>query len=1295
MALQTQNLVMVGLGMVDDAPPTPLQPPLVNGVHLRWAFKRELGFPWNGFYLFRRPSQRGDPICASRSLGALKPGPLPVATLNTSFGQFSSDRSLTLTDDFPSSGLVEIDLSSLSYLRFTLPAGEFARWAEVRLGLREDLAAASACVNFRDRKAETVENPYVEQAVTFTVYERDDSPMSKADIVADGAGAGLACGFTMEIRLPCAADAVELTLTSFSEPAFVEAFDDNGALVAEARMNSPAGAPEALRLEGQAIARLVVHAPEDKTLLHELCFTCAQGEPGGPIRITGLLGDVPVVQADVVGQTGQVVATTLEFDAISAITIAGGPAALVDLCLVPASQGATAGWQPAPKFPAPMCLPVTHPSYPCSGGKPVDRPAAEARALGRVLYGPASDWAGASFGVLHDQLLRLVEGGPGGASMAQRFAAVAGEALPPDPNVKSPAMPRQYPLDLVLLGSLHPAVAQMLGLYWVDRTAAAGVAYDYLIVADRDGQAGGQAQKLLSTIQQTGFSTIDGYIVFNKKAEAQAALPAPQDLRAYALPAGTARAQGGDLIDAANNAGLRWRLDAAGSGAPPPGRALMYHVWRAGLGNRATPESPGEYDLLTKARPTLVAEPSFSAAPQRPSDWPPFALHFIDRGLADGWYSYQVSGIDIFGRHSPNSAAASWRQWTPDPVPRPWYYQDPPSDASIHPFAVRLLDTTPPPPPTGVEAYALDPSDPLLLRDAAYAAWQATLSPAERTTLVGLRVRWQWTEAHMRQAPDAREFRIYYHPGADPPANHAAATSWQERYYVVDYNAHVTTATDAAGRPIRRYEVLLPAAGDAFRASLPLNPTLADPIAYANIGVGAADDKTAAADAPQWASGRWGGRFGNEGRTGAPAKVFRVRRASPPAPALPADAERVYATPADYYSRSLYTYRWKPSANLKAHIFRALDDAIFKADWAQRPRSALSGAQTQFFPAATDPRWNAAKRAQVAIELNQLNGFGHDAAGAAQAIAYYRKLSDDALRVLAGLPGNERAFVQITVQPLDPADPATANRVGPDNPPNFALDPNLRAYVDTLDGRSSNRYFYRAAYVDGAHNRSPLSLAGPPVWLPNVTPPRAPVITSVLGGDRQITITWASNREADLAEYRVYRADDEAATRDLRLMALVHSAPAPPGDPAARPPSVAWTDSPLDGGARRFYRIVAVDQAGNISAPSIAMAGQAFRDTPPAAPAWVSALRTTGDGISLVQLTWALPEALETLVQRRRAGTALWTIVAGWLPQGTATLDDPTADPATAYIYRLRGRDAAGQQSAASPELTVPADSQP
>ena len=829
-----------------------------------------------------------------------------------------------------------------------------------------------------------------------------------------------------------------------------------------------------------------------------------------------------------------------------------------------------------------------------------------------------------------------------GSSGTGKAYLIGSVLQPTEPERAAPRMPNQYPLDLVLLGTLQPAIAQMIGLYWVDQAAVPGEAYDYVIVADYEGVFQGTDPSFL---QQVGFDHLEGYIVFNKQRAPAPRLARPEGLRVYALPSSVRSTEDGDVPEVSNNAGLRWELGMTEQGRLLPDKPFMYHLWRAELGEEepTTAPSADQYQPMTKERPILIAQPNFppGSEPQRASDWPPFPMHTIDSGLRDGWYSYQVSGIDIFGRHSPNSAPAAWYQWTPVSDPRPWYYKNPPGDRAIHPFAVRLLDKMPPPPPTGIEAYALDPNDPTVLKDAAYNAWRGA-NPEQ----VGLRVRWQWTQAHMRQAPDVREFRIYYHPGqmnallghtlgvsaasstesvveTDIPNTGPAdayvgallrigsdrfaivgseggsplrvyvksgpvytegtmsvvngsstvtgtETNWgteltgltlkvasEPRTYTIlkvdsltqltldrnyvgvtgagktysiagilpranapctlvipsDYTAGTISAensdptvtgigtgwrTALAGRTFkvagesaeytivgvdsetqvtldrgyegitgsgkayvirhplfvdyskivswekrihvvghdepRQYEVFLPAPdtdeGEAFA------PSLAEPIVYAHISVSAADDKTHTPDDPQWDVGEWGGRFGNEGRVGAPAKIFRVRREPPPAPAVPPpDSDKVFATPADYHGHSYYTYRWQPQQHLKTHIFRALDDALFKVDWKRRQTSpeSISADDEDYFPVewrGPDPSL-VAKRNQIANDLNHLNTFSHDAEGTAQAMAYYRGLSNDALRVLAGLPGNERAFTQLTIQPLDPDDPANANRLAP------------------------------------------------------------------------------------------------------------------------------------------------------------------------------------------------------------------------------------------------------------------------
>lgn len=1598
MALQTQDLVMVGLGVQGDRPLNRLQPPLVDGIHLRWSLKRQLGFPRYGFYLFRRVRLFGDPVCLSRETRNFSVASRLDVQLNTPVGRVSSDTNLRLTDDFPptpAGGQVEFDLDGRQYLRFALPPGELARRVEVRIGFRQ-------------------------------------------------------------------ASAIQVTAFSGATPAWRQV-------------------------------------------------------------------EVPVIQSEVKGRAREAVSALLEFDAISAVQLSSGPAALIELCYVPVSQEATRRWEPVPDFPNPMCLPLMHTDYPCTLGQPEDLTRARATAGRRIRYGDPSrftsaqaptptagtvsvvngsaiiegagtrwgpalagqlfqvngdptaytiltvvnadklilsrGYGGASrngaaytvrqdtFGQLHDYLIHLVAGGSaagpmvhrlvplpiydagtievdrnlrivrgtgtnwnrgltglalqivgdatgtvtvyensdrvtgvgtnwsadmaglgfriaaegrvytilsvdvpaqqlkldrgylGPSSIANNYAtfektvypianvdsptqitldrnylgnshpgksyAVVAQLQPDSPGGVAPRMPRQQPLDLILTMALHPAVAQMVGLYWVDQTADPNFPYDYLIVADHTGVGGLDPDTVLDRLRQDGFNQLDGYILFNRQVQPPASLAtdAPRGMQAHPLPAASLP---GSSSDAQNMVGLYWDLGITEQGVLLPGKPVMYHAWRDDLGNGEAPAAQGPRTLVTQDGPLLVTRPALrpGEAPQRPPDWPTTPLYFIDSRLRDGWYGYRVSGIDIFGRFSPESAQAT----------------------------VRLRDDTPPPPPTGIEAFALDPDDPTVLKDPAYNTWRAA-----NAGVVGLRVRWLWTHLHMRQAPDVREFRIYYQPGrqnafvgrtlsisptsatastvetdipnsqgadayvgtslrmgpdafrivfseaatplllrvrnigptdeirprarapcsvvipppytsgtiavvngssivtgtgtgwhaelvggilrvADDPTTYTVVqvnadsqltldrgyegpnaapkaytlthplftdytqpTNWAQRYHVVGYrqqvteqvpavrapdgsalsgdaanvngtqvalggnpdlsgpglvgeflylandtkrqdktyliravdNAAKTVTVDEApdignlpspwviGRPVRFYEVFLPAPGDFV-------PSLAEPIAYAHIGVSAADDKDYTADDPVWADagrGGWGNRTGSEGRVGPTAQIFRVRRTPPPTPDVPVyNTDRVFGTPADYHSHSFYTYRWQPLVDqqtqevlpVRCHVFRALDDAVFKRDWSQRPRpQPLSPTDLERFPAEwrADNAENNQRRQDVADALNQLNDLSRDAA-----MTHYHNLSPDVLRVLAGLPGNERAFTQLTIQPLDPQEPDREdptllrwrNRRGPDDPDNFQVpDPNnplaaetLRVYTDTLDGRSTNRYFYRAAYVDGAHNRSmQLSLASPPVYLPDVVPPRRPVITKVLGGDRQIILWWASNREPDVAEYRVYRADSREAARDIRLMTLVHTEAVPVG-PQTRQATISWIDASIQALQTYWYCLTAFDHTGNESLPTAVVAARAFDDSRPEPPVWSPAVTDPVTGV--VTLRWTHPDSsLRCLVQAQISGGGPWENLSRWLTRGQYQFDHGGRTPGLNYVYRLRVMDSNGKTNGRHIELTV------
>ncbi len=1524
MGLQATRLTMIGLGVESDAPPDPIQPKLADGVHLRWQFQRELGFPWYGFFLFRRAHAEGKRVCLSevfRLPAALQSGAL--SALSTPLGEVSSDRPLRFSDDFAPAGVPEIELDGRSYVRVALSAAAVARRVFCTIGFRGDEGERRHCLRFLDRKPDHQSNPRRENDIEFEVREAGGVPAPNTRVVlvttTQGRWSGLDCGSELTITLPAPVDGVDLLVTQFSKPAIIEAQDSRGARVALVAMRNPSREPEHVSLRGRDIRRVVIHARQNETVLHEICTVVRGARHAGKaaVRVRAYQSSVRVADATAVGSPGDVVTVELHADAIDRVDIERGSAVLIDLCVVPVAQGAADGWQPLRDFPYAMSLPVTHPDYPASNYQPVDEAAAEAIAMGRIRYGGPAPWAGAPFADLHDELVRLVAGGPAGAPMVDRFTpAVAGVAVPPDAAHQAPTLAQRRALDAVLLGALNPALAQMLGLFWVDASATPGAHYDYLIVADQTGVGGRNPQRMLAEIHANGFARLDGYIVFDKVVAPAIPPGEPAGLRSYALPGSTRTLADGSLDPNPNNAGLRWTLPAPGTGQLQAGSAVLYHVWRAGLGNGNAPAAGGAFALLTADAPVLVVESILSPGeePQRAEDWPPFPLHYLDQGLAEGWYAYRVSGLDLFGRLSAQSDPATWFEWAPAPDPRPWYYADPPGDYAIHPSAIRLLDKLPPPPPTAVEAFALDPQDPYLLRDAAYNGWFATLSQEEQGSVVGLRVRWQWTYGDMQQAPDTQEFRIYYQGGrlnalvgritavalvssvesdvttdipnaqaagaytsahlrigtdayqitgsnagtpltvrvrhlgvtedagtvavntgsatvagagtawhvgligmkfqvtgdattyqvhavtsatqltlasvysganaavaaysifdrrpaalddctvAIPPAYAAGSvavthgdatvtgagtqwtgalvgqlvriqgdssayrvagvtsntqlsldkvfagltassqayaitfpmftdfrlpTNWEQRFYVVDYTDYVTVTVDSNGNPLRKYEVFLPAYQDAERGGAPLATTLAQPVAYAFATVTAADDKVHTADAPKWAGQTWGDRTGNESFTGPAAGIFRVRRASPEAPEPPADSERVFATAADYNSKSYYTYRWRARQYLKTHVYRALDDALFKADWARRAtaHAALDGTELELFPSeATEPRWDLAKRQQVAAELNQLDAIAHDPAGTLLAAAAYRALSNDGLRVLASLPGTERAFEQLTSGPLDPDDVANADRRGPDSAAGYAPDGALRAYGDVLDGRSTNRYFYRSAYVDSANNRSAYSRSSPPVWLPNVVPPRAPVITKVLGGERAITLSWASNRERDLAEYRIYRAASADDTRDLRLMTLVRVEPVGVADPAARPAQVSWTDA-VPGLVTFFYRLVAVDDADNVSAPSTMFAGRGFDESLPVPPA-LAAVWAVRNGTTHAEISWN--SADEVLIQRRDTGAASWVDLTQWRASGANEIRDPYSDPTKSYDYRARCRKATGAVAFGPPVTLEP-----
>jgi hypothetical protein len=1715
------RLAMLALGIVGDHPVDAEQPPLPDGIHLRWAPAQDVGFPWYGFYLFRRESEASHFFCLSRDLRRFEPGTTLTPQLQTRTGTLSSPKPLVFTDAFAPAGVVEVDLRAP--VRFDLPRGIAARDVNVRIGFPAGKVTRT-CVDFRDFSLGNGPNPRTEKGAVFTVEAIVTPPAAQSAIAqASGSPHGLRGSSRFEssvritIALPCPATRVDLTITN-PGAARIEGFDAAGNSAGVQTFAALALQAGEVRVSGKAITKIVVeNAGIESPLIHEVCWECPDATstgraidvnfdswpvgtkpnpfteqdvrfevsspvgqvsfPGGqtvpvasfasfvqfgipptglrgptidiqlpcatthvtmrfsrtisftieppvhieafnedgslakafdddptvegmltfvidgaairrihfetrspnallheisfqcgavaaaptPIKISGFSGPGEVVEASASGAPGEVVLVTLPLTTtITALTFSSGNASLVDICYRPESQTDTFGWQEVPGFQYPTCLPVADTDYPCAN-KPATPSEAATLALSRVTYQAPVGWD-QQFPQLHDELVTLVHGGPTSTPMpAREHPAMQGQSLSTS-SEDVPSIPEGLrPLDLVLLASLHPAMAQMLGLYFADQSVLPNVAYDYLLLADQGGILGGTADAALDWIAfSDDREKVDMELVHDQTAAVRPTIAPPAAPLAYALPGMATRAIDGTMQNGVGNVGLGWPLPPD-SAQPDPDRIIFYYPKRASLGLTAPSSQPALADYNVPLRPLLVSEPDDPEIPQRSSDWPPWKilqrlangivvkltvpLYTVDGNLPEGWYSYRLAGQDLFGRHSVLGPPSEWYQWDPpQDIPAPWYYQ-PTGYRSIHPYAVALLDKIPPPPPLGVEAWALDPLDRWLIKDQRYNAWRAL--DANR---VGLRVSWRWTLMQQIQAPDTTQFRIYYQPGrwnavlgrvdsvtaasateshvdldfADSraagsftgtrlrvgnddfavigsqpgaklrlhvknigankdvvptagklctiaiPEGHSLwvdtgqAKSWAERLVAVPYDPpgttfldistvlHISTVLDiskdvndlvlsdenataivngatihlpvhhpapfdlsgiqpwidhvqlggafypivrfsaaaltvtlasapsvsspaawAIGRPAREYDLFLDAPD--VGAGHPFEPSLAEPSVFAQIAVSASDDKPHVAD-----TFPGGTLLGNESRLSPSATVYRVRQKPPDPPELPDLPERLWATPADYHNRSYTTFRFNEAPNLRIHILRALDDSLLQRDWLIRetrkaldpvdPTAASAKSEHLAFypdwPAATaasqrqaaatainalatgasystlsndawdvlallpgneaqpdhaaleqrdrfmralrgghfdatdptlaplfPPTWTPATRAAAAAELNAVPAPGPQAVDPSVPETHstaYAALSDNALRLLAALPGNEAVFTQVTLAPVDMAAPEIRDERRPDDDETYAPQTVRRAYTDTLPGRATNRFFYRAMYVDGAQNQSALSVPGPPVYLRKVEPPRAPVITGVVGGDGTIDLAWANNRENDLLEYRVYRAESEEGVSDIRSMTAVASIPAVTANVPDQIAEILWRDSVIVRGKNYWYRIVAVDNSGNVSAPTAPIRGTAFRLSPLPPPEWIEAAwRPSNDA---VELRWAPSEnGLSHLVQRRVATRMRWDTVSNWLTFDMASFVDQSASPGEEYFYRLRARDESGNTSSTFITRRVPA----
>lgn len=857
------------------------------------------------------------------------------------------------------------------------------------------------------------------------------------------------------------------------------------------------------------------------------------------------------------------------------------------------------------------------------------------------------------------------------------------------------------------------------------------------------------------------------------------------------LPNGTVEADAGVV-------GLDWADSGEAQDVSRPVRVLVAGAFR---GDDDTPSGPGEFEVRSADRPAVAFATSPRVPGPRPG--PDVPRRWTDSGLADGWYTLRVRGIDAFGRIGDWSAERD----------------------------VQVRARRRPPPPDQVTAQYLDPADPLLSDE------DRSLVEADGP---GLLVSWTWSADRRIAAPGVEpdgEFRVYVRrndpnelhgsvlsvtdrgtrsrlatdvtwpgapdalagervrvgrasfeisghgtgestwfdvrhleaptrkprPGActirvseSSPARTdlSDARSFDRRVQVADVGplarqttrvaavvAEGTQATvtladrlrlsdgsvpgrlvqggiafpvirqtarspevETAAVPQADGTLAHPAAespctvwvGGTYRAWLPgppLVPAERESLALALVAVSTADGDPRVADDTVWSRpgrGGLGARPGLEGPLSRGARIRVPRRTPPPAvqpprpPLQDGDIPADRAEPADWYGRARYTLAFDGIPGAAGYrVLRASTAALFTRDRLQRQSGTGPYGSGPFDDGDGSEAWLAEQHPTLSVSDLTADLTTHPAAETIQqawrdwSAWYYPQFLNKDVMALAERAGNEEAF-----QPTHEGTIAA--------PP----------FEDTLDGRGRGRFVYRVRSVDASGNAGDWSAAFPLVEVRDVTPPKTPTLTSARGSENATILSWVANGEADLAGYRIWRADTAADLADVRRM-VPHADLSPTGGASLE----RFTDTPLPGLRQYAYRVAAYDTDGNQSEPTRPVTASVADTTPPPPPEWERAewVRLTPRDAEVPyddKTSQALPPAvavqwlaneplLWATVERKAHGERTWRPVA----RVTAPVDasdprqdndrryltyDRTADPTREHQYRVRASDVAG-----------------
>jgi fibronectin type 3 domain-containing protein len=223
--------------------------------------------------------------------------------------------------------------------------------------------------------------------------------------------------------------------------------------------------------------------------------------------------------------------------------------------------------------------------------------------------------------------------------------------------------------------------------------------------------------------------------------------------------------------------------------------------------------------------------------------------------------------------------------------------------------------------------------------------------------------------------------------------------------------------------------------------------------------------------------------------------------------------------------------------------------------------------------------------------------------------------------------------------------------------------PIREALYDDYLGETYGTMMYRVVAV-GTDNKESDAGEVAQATLEDPTLPSEPTITSIDGTGGKVSLKFRANgllaRTAQFLVMRSSEAEDEG---------LVVGDPVPAA-------TAQFTDDGVEAGEHYWYRVVALDAAGNRSdpsAPAVVRVG-APSIPKPAAPS----VRLLGQPFPSAEISFALPDAhLSVMVQVRRTPNGSWMTLAGPIQDQTRVVDtniQAGAHNAYRIVYRAANR---------------------